>query len=94
MKRSLFVSISILIMVGFSSIATAQTLKIVRGNGTYPPNEMIVDNQLTGLHIDLVKEVAVSLGYQVNFESVPWKRALSLIEKGTADAITYISKNP
>lgn len=69
------------------------TLVIVRGNHSYPPYEiMLPEKELTGLHIDMILATAKQLGITVEFKSVPWKRALHMIEHGQADAISYISK--
>ena len=66
---------------------------MVRGDGDYTPYEMVINNQLTGFHIELVQIIAQQLNIKVIFESLPWKRALAMIEKGLADAITYAGKN-
>lgn len=66
---------------------------ILRGDGNYPPYEMTAsDKQLTGVHIELVRKVANLLDIPIDIRSVPWNRALHLMEIGQADAITYIGK--
>jgi len=82
----------LLIVLGFSSGGIAKELLVVRGDGFYPPYEMIIDKSITGFHIDIVTSVAAQLGLQVKFKTVPWKRAILMIKKGDADAITYMSK--
>lgn len=78
----------------FISSAFAQTeMIVVRGNGDWPPYEMTQDEGLTGLHIELVKTVASSMGVTVFFESYPWLRAMEMVKTGQADAITYVAKN-
>lgn len=75
--------------------ASAQApLIVVRGEENYPPYEMLVDGRLSGLHVDLVEAVAARLGLQVQWQSLPWKRALRLVELGQADAVTYIARTP
>jgi len=70
-------------------------LTIVRGDGNYSPYEMMTpDNQLTGIHIEVVHAVAKILKIPVEFKTLPWSRALHWIELGKADAITYIGKTP
>jgi polar amino acid transport system substrate-binding protein len=69
------------------------TLTIVRGQGDYSPFEMLnADNQLTGVHIDIVRAVAKLTDTRIKFKSLPWSRALHWLEVGKADAITYIGK--
>lgn len=69
-------------------------LDVVRGNEDYPPFEMMVDGKLVGLHVEMVEAAAKSLGMRVRWTSLPWKRALLMVETGQADAITYISRTP
>jgi len=74
---------------------STETIVIVRGNGYYPPNEMMdADQQLSGVHIDIVRAVAKLLNMPIEIKSLPWNRALHLMEKGEADAITHIGKTP
>lgn len=68
------------------------SLLVSRGSGNIPPFEWENENGIQGFHIDLVKEVGKRLGYNVQFESVPWKRALIKMQVKSADAITYVSK--
>jgi polar amino acid transport system substrate-binding protein len=42
----------------------------------------------------MILAAAKRLGITVEFKIVPWKRALHMVKHGTADAISYISKNP
>lgn len=80
------------LMTSFSH-ADDNSLLIVRGNEDYPPDEVVVDGQLSGFHIELINAVAAQINQPVEFQSVPWSRALKMIRYGKADAITYISKN-
>lgn len=77
-----------------SAVAQLQTLEVVRGDDDYPPYEMVVQGRAAGLHVELVEAAAKSLGMRVHWRSLPWKRALMLVETGRADAITYISRTP
>ncbi len=67
-------------------------LLVSRGSGNIPPFEWENENGIQGFHIDLVKEIGKRLGYDVQFETVPWKRALIKMQVKSADAITYVSK--
>ncbi len=94
-KRSLKGICVILIVfiahTGFAADAP-QELLVVRRNGFWPPREMVIDGELTGLHIELVREVAHTLNLSVTFKSYPWKRAIYMLKAGKADAITFMSK--
>lgn len=82
-----------LCLVGTAAMAQPE-ITVVRGDESYPPFEMVVDGQLTGLHIDLVEAAAKKLGAKVKWQSLPWKRALRMVELGQADAVTYITRTP
>lgn len=69
-----------------------EKLKIVRGNGNYFPKEYIEDGKLKGIHIDILDAVAKKLNVELEFESLPWNRALFAVENGQADALSYVSK--
>jgi len=69
-------------------------LLFARGEGDYPPYEMVIDAQLTGLHIDLIREVTGKIGRQAHFVTLPWKRCLQYMEKGKVDALSYMYKTP
>ncbi len=69
-------------------------LVIARGDGNWPPYEMEVDGQLTGFHIELIRKVANNLEVSISFKSLPWKRAVKMVETGQISAITYIAKTP
>jgi polar amino acid transport system substrate-binding protein len=55
---------------------------------------MVVKGKAAGLHVEMVEAAARGLGLRVQWRSLPWKRALMLVETGQADAITYISRTP
>jgi polar amino acid transport system substrate-binding protein len=52
---------------------------------------MVVDGELTGIHIELIREVADQLNLTVTFTAFPWPRAIDMMKKGHADAITFMS---
>ncbi len=92
MKKIMIIVIIACMMSSVSLIA--KELLVVRTNENYPPYEMIINSKLTGLHIDLVYAVAKRMGINVTFKSVPWKRALKMMEKGEADAVSYVGYTP
>ncbi len=83
-----------LLLLGYVNAWAQSEVTIVRGDENYPPYEMMVDGKLTGLHTDLVNAVAAKIGAKVTWKSVPWKRALTMVETGAADGVTYIAKSP
>lgn len=83
-----------LLMFGNSCAWAQNEITVVRGEEDYPPMEMMVGGKLTGLHVDIVNTISARIGIKVNWQSLPWKRALQLVESGEADGITYIAKTP
>lgn len=84
----------VLLLAMLAPLARGENLLIVRGDGNYPPFEMVSHGQLTGLHIELVNLIARQLGDTVHWQSVPWTRAQSMLRSGEADAITFMSQTP
>lgn len=78
----------------FALPTLAEPIKIVRGDGNYPPYEMAVDGKLTGAHIELIEAAAKEAGLEVHFESVAWARALELTRRGLASGISFASRTP
>lgn len=55
---------------------------------------MVEREQVRGVHIDLVQAADDKLGVSVVFRSYPWKRAMIMLQRGEADANTYMGKTP
>jgi polar amino acid transport system substrate-binding protein len=85
---------SFLFPLGCAASQIQSQIIVVRGDEDYPPFEMTSDGKLTGVHVDLVNAVAAKIRIQVRWESVPWKRALTMVETGAADGVTYIGRTP
>lgn len=75
-------------------ICSAQQLLVVHADGFFPPNEMVEGEKVRGVHIDLIQAAADRLGVSLVFRSYPWKRAMIMLQRGEADAITYMGKTP
>ena len=78
--------------IGYEKIP--DRIVIARDNVDYPPMEFHEDGKLTGLHVEMVNEVAASMGISIEWKQVPWRRALNMVKAGEADGITYIGKTP
>ena len=91
--RLLFVFLFWISLGLLNDVLAKDQIVIVRGNEDYPPNEMMIDNQLRGIHIDITREAANILGFDIRYQSYPWKRALVQMKTGNGDAISFISRN-
>ncbi|WCE32052.1 substrate-binding periplasmic protein [Vibrio sp. SCSIO 43137] len=92
MKRTLCAML--LLLFCSATWAHSQKLIVVRSDASYPPFEIMTEKgELSGVHIEMVQQVGRALDLEIEFQSLPWKRALYLIKQGKADAITYIGKS-
>jgi len=96
LKALLLLYTSFLILLPLATVIYAEEkLVILRGDEDYPPHEMKLNSKLSGVHIDLIRGVAVTLGIKVQFKNRPWKRAVySMQTSNEADAISYVMKTP
>lgn len=87
-------SLVLLLGLGGPAAIAQGTIEVVRADEDFPPFEKLSQGKLEGVHVELVEAAAKSLGIKVNWTSLPWKRALRMVETGQADAVTYISRTP
>ncbi len=93
MKLKIFLLLSIIAIEGIVA-QTSGKIIVVRDSVDYAPLEFHEGGKLTGFHVELVNEVAASIGLTVDWMEVPWVRAQKMVEAGEADGITYISPTP
>lgn len=60
----------------------------------FPPFEFLENGVITGVNYKTIRDVLERAGYSPVFVSLPFKRALSLAEKGEVDAIASIKLSP
>mgnify|MGYP000951980232 CR=1 FL=1 len=84
---------AIMAMIAMAAFAQGTKITVTRDNVEYPPMEHYENGKLTGFHVDIVNEVAAKLGLSVDWQEVPWARAMKMVETGEADAITYLGQN-
>lgn len=51
-------------------------------------------SSLSGIDVDIVREIAKRGGYEIRFIRAPWKRVLELIKKGDADIVSSAYLTP
>jgi len=90
MKKSL---ISILLLTVFAAHAHAgPPITIVRGQD-YPPYHYFDQTGTeTGFIVDIIRDVAVTMNLNIDFQQYPWSRCLELVKKGRADAMMNLFK--
>ncbi len=60
----------------------------------FPPWIIVEQEEVTGINIELIKEVARRAGLTLTFKICPWKRCLKMMETGEGDLMTSLLKRP
>lgn len=81
----------LILVSGFFSLGAEQIIHIVRDNNDWRPLEWEADGEFYGFHIDLIRSASELAGFEPRFQSVPWPRALYMMETGAANGISYVS---
>lgn len=77
------------------SCAGATTLIVGMEDTNNRPFEYLdEEGNLTGFHVEIVRAVTASLGWTVEFQRYPWKRALQMLANGKLQALTFVAKAP
>lgn len=87
----------ILSVIHYSAIAEITELNIIDGGNNigYPPYYYYENNSgksPQGIVPDIIREAAKEINIHLNWESLPWNRALNQIKSGKADAMFPIMK--
>lgn len=89
-------SLALLIVIClFNSAFASESKKLIIAVNSmdYPPFEYTENKQIVGLHIDIVRAVALRKGLEVEFVQLPRKRASRMIQKGQIDGAIYIGES-
>lgn len=91
MNRSLIV---LCLMLWFPMQLLGETLNIV-GDDDFPPYSFKNQNQeITGIDVDLLNEMASRMNITVNIDLVPWKRLLLMTKNGDVSGSFSLFKTP
>ncbi len=95
MKKSLLVtvlSVAVLLIQTFELRGEELKLSIYH----YPPFVIDAekDNQISGIDVDIVKEIARRMNLEAAFYKCPWIRCLKSMEEGSVDVLTNAVKKP
>lgn len=89
-SHGLLVGLVVLVM---SSGSYAANLKICSDVNFWYPFTMVEDGKAVGIHIDMIRQAADTLGHEVSFLPMPWRRCLREAEMGSVDGIAVASFN-
>ncbi|RLC21707.1 MAG: hypothetical protein DRI57_01710, partial [Deltaproteobacteria bacterium] len=68
------------------NVLAAEKIKLA-ALGDFPPFQYREKSQMTGIDVDMAREVCKRLGIEPEFKVVPWKRALKIAKKGDVTGI-------
>lgn len=71
---------------------TAPVLKVVTTE--YPPFEYVEDGVLQGYDVDTIRTVLRAMGYEPEFQVLPWARAEMMVRRGNADLLFSLTSSP
>ncbi|PZW80516.1 amino acid ABC transporter substrate-binding protein (PAAT family) [Pseudomonas sp. 2848] len=86
--RTLILPLLLLLLAGLSPMAHAESLRIVSDD--WAPYLYQENGQAKGIDYEITNEVFKRLGVQVQWQFLPWKRCLAMVEQGLADAVMDI----
>ena len=87
-----FTSVSVLAFLSAGATVEARSIKACMA--LYPPYVMREDDgQITGVHTEILRQMADDMGYQLEIEELPWKRCLKMAERGEVDIVYSASFN-
>jgi polar amino acid transport system substrate-binding protein len=91
-SKKIFISIlCAVLLVSCSSSQAKERLLVVTDQ--WAPYVYQEDDAIKGMDYEIMIAVLESMGYEVDFHLLPWKRCIRMIEEKNADAILDISMN-
>lgn len=86
--RTLILPLLLLLLAGLSPLAHAERLRIVSDD--WAPYLYQENGQPKGIDYEVTNEVFKRLGVEVQWQFLPWRRCLAMVEQGLADAVMDI----
>jgi len=80
-----FIAVLVTVMVILPVNALAEKILFVTTDN--PPYMIVENGKVEGLDTEIIQEVCKKIGIEPQFKAVPWKRALAMVEEGTAGAM-------
>ncbi len=66
--------------------------ELIFANTHYPPWVVVQKNKMSGVDVEIVKELAKRLNLKLTLSDCPWKRCLRMLEKGEIDIMSGLFK--
>ncbi len=73
------------------SVQAVKKISICTDSNFWYPFTFVQNKEAAGLHIDIIKQALEDLGYEANFNPMPWKQCLKEAKEGHVDAVATVS---
>lgn len=99
MKRKLIILLSVCIfcvLMGPHLLVHAENKRVLKigGDFNYPPYEFVDSEGIyRGLNVDIMRAVALEMGYSIELIPLKWEDAIKELNEGKIDAIQGVSKS-
>lgn len=91
----MFKRLTILLTILYLPLVFAATpISVCTDTNFWYPFTFVKDKKAAGLHIDIIHQALINLGYEPNYKPLPWEQCLSETKAGHFDAIATVSYHP
>jgi len=88
--RTVLAIIAILLSVTY---ALAEEPFHLSTDANFPPYSELINDEVQGIDIDIIREAATRAGINVVIEAYPWKRAMMMLSNGETDGTFSVFRN-
>ncbi len=93
MKLIRIITCAFLLVIPFYSISVNQAAPVVlMGNIDFMPYEGIDRGQLTGMNVDLLREIEKTINQPIQIQLQPWAQSQQRINNGEGDGVTMLAR--
>ena len=81
------------LMVFATPVLGREMLLIAMQDVDFAPYQYFEDNEMRGIHIEMIQGVANQLNYDIEFVRLPWNRLVRVVESGKVDGLSYMGSH-
>lgn len=89
MKKFIILSLIVIFMIPVNLTGAE---KIIFAVADFPPYQYVENGASAGICPDIVREISKQLGFEVEFQQLPWKRALRDVTRGDITGLVAVYK--
>ena len=98
MKRLLAAMFILMLLPTAGDFAVADKsevpFRVIMPIDNWPPYRVVSNGTMSGLDLDLMKELTERVSFRVEFQPMPWNRSLVQMQQGKVDAMTGLARRP